>query len=126
MNSAEEILEQLFLRDIVKHSIAHDFVLLRNIYYSMNKFYKKRGKLTNIKHLLLRPKINAFYKIVSANTQKNISVGKILAETFLIDSKSVPFVAKISDKGLESSTYLTTTEIIFPPLQSMAVRNEAG
>ena len=33
-----------------------------------------------------------------------MSVGKILAETFLSDSKNIPLVAKISDKGFEMPT----------------------
>ena len=68
------------------------------------KINQLHGQLVGIKHLLARPKTNTFYKIVSANTQKNMSVGKILAETFLSDSKNIPLIAKISDKGLEMPT----------------------
>ena len=71
----------------------------QNLSAKINRLHER---LTKIKHLLSRSKTNSFYKIVSANGEKNI--GKILAETFLPDSKSVPLVAKISDKGLDMPT----------------------
>ena len=69
-----------------------------------SKINQLHGQLVGIKNLLSRPKDHSFYKIVSANVQKNMSVGKILAETFLSDSKNIPLVAKISDKGLDMPT----------------------
>ena len=68
----------------------------QNLSAKINRLHEQ---LTTIKHLLSCPKTNSFYRIVSANGKKNI--GKILAETFLNDSKLVPLVAKISDKGLD-------------------------
>ena len=66
------------------------------------KINQLHGQLVGIKNLLSRSKTNTFYKIVSANGEKNI--GKILAETFFQDSKVVPLVAKISNKVLDMPT----------------------
>ena len=46
-NSSEAILEKLFVRDIVKHGAAKDFGLLRNKYYDVHRFLKKRGRLVD-------------------------------------------------------------------------------
>ena len=71
----------------------------QNLSAKINRLHEQ---LTTIKHLLSRSKTNSFYKIVSSNGEKNI--GKILAETFLPDSTSIPLVAKISNKGLDMPT----------------------
>jgi len=82
-----------------------EFTVLKSRKQNLSvKINQLHGQLVGIKHLLARPKTNTFYKIVSANTQKNMSVGKILAETFLSDSKNIPLIAKISDKGLDMPT----------------------
>lgn len=85
--------------------ISKEFTALKSRKQNLSvKINQLHGQLVGIKNLLSRPKNNSFYKIVPANAQKNMSVGKILAETFLHDSKSVPLVAKISDKGFEMPT----------------------
>lgn len=85
--------------------ISKEFTALKSRKQNLSaKINQLHERLTKIKHLLSRSKTNSFYKIVSANGEKNISVGKILAETFLPDSTSISLVAKISDKGLDMPT----------------------
>lgn len=49
----DAILEQLFLRDITKHGAVKDYGLLRNTYYNLGQYFKKRGRIEEYLRSLL-------------------------------------------------------------------------
>lgn len=108
MNSAEEILEQLFSRAIVKHSIAHNFGLLRNAYYNMHKFYKKRGKLKDSLSALLA----AIYIDLSGMSNNNTvnqynSLGFVFETSLWQEIDKERTALNLSDNDLISMFYAT-------------------
>lgn len=51
--SSDAVLEKLFLRDITKHGSARDYGLLRNTYYNLGQYFKKRGRIEEYLRSLL-------------------------------------------------------------------------
>lgn len=126
MNSAEEILEQLFSRDMVKHSIEHNFGLLRNVYFNMHKFYKKRGKLKDSLSALLATIYIDLSGMSNNNTVNQYNNLDFIFETSLwqeIDKERTAL--NLSDKDLISMFYATVDILYKLPFLYFSVEKMA-
>ncbi|MBQ7703927.1 MAG: SAP domain-containing protein [Selenomonadaceae bacterium] len=92
-NTQEQLLEKLFVRDIIKHGAARDFGLLRNAYFNAHKFFKKRRRLKDSISALLAAIYFDLTGMSNNNTVESYSTMGYVFETSLWSELDKEFTA---------------------------------
>lgn len=80
---SEQILEKLFARDVIKQSVARNFGMLRNVYYTAHRFFKRRGRLNESITALLTAIYFDLTGMSNGNTVEEYSAKSYVFETRL-------------------------------------------
>lgn len=120
--SGDKILEQLFLRDIVRHWNDSNFGLLRNVYLTMHGFYKRRNRL---KKSVLSLLAVLYYDLTGAGNNGMIEDYKNIEwafKTSLWDELNKECVAlNVSFDELANLFEEVTINIVVPPFSYFEV-----